>query len=250
MTGVINVCTDSLALDRGLELVRAHPQWILTAGGVPPHDVEAEGRDEQFQRFRKAALCGQLEAIGETGLDYFYHGGSAKAQKQFFIQHLHLAIECSLPVVIHCRNAFADLFDITEHEYKKGGGFYPAMVHCFTGTLEEMERIVDRGWYLSISGIVTFKNAISLRETVERVPNDRLLIETDTPYLPPRTYRGEKNEPSFIVETARCIGEIKHLSLEQVGRISVENGWNFLGKTPLSSSFSPPGPFVAEGESL
>src|SRR5690606_22155465 len=184
-----------------------------------PHDVEKEG-EEAFPLFAEAARTGKLAAVGETGLDYFYAGLNRELQKQYLKRYLHLALECDLPVIFHCREAFADLFAITDEEYKKGA---PAVLHCFTGTIEEAEQVLARGWHLSFSGIVTFKKSQALREVAKRVPLSQLLIETDTPYLAPQSKRGHPNEPSYVIETARYIAEAKGVSLEAVAAATFEN---------------------------
>ena len=133
---------------------------------------------------------------------------------------MHLALECELPIVIHCRDAFADFFQIIDEEYpvnKKG------VLHCFTGTLEEAKEVVKRDWYLSLSGIVTFKRSEELREVAKIVPLDQLLIETDTPYLAPQSRRGKQNEPSYLPETAKLIADVKGISLEELAKATANN---------------------------
>ena len=215
---ILNICTDPATLTRGLQLAAQYPQ-ILNAGATTPHDVEKEGV-LAFPVFAEAARSGQLVAVGETGLDYYYKELDRSVQKQFLIEYLHLAAECELPVIFHCREAFADLFEIVDGEYPKKA---PAVVHCFTGTLAEAERVIERGWYLSLSGIVTFKNSEMLRRVARWVPLEQLLIETDAPFLAPQSHRGQPNEPAFLVETAACIANAKGISVEEVVRATFDN---------------------------
>jgi TatD DNase family protein len=215
---IVNICTDPATLREGLALEQRFPQ-IKNAGATPPHDVEQEG-EEAFSLFAEAARMKKLIAIGETGLDYHYKELNPQVQKHFLKRYLHLALECNLPVIFHCREAFADLFAVTDGEYRKGA---PAILHCFTGTLEEAEEVLARGWYLSLSGIVTFKKSDTLREVAKRAPLKQLLIETDTPYLAPQSKRGKQNEPSFLPETAQCIALAKGISVEEVARATFEN---------------------------
>ena len=174
---ILNICTDVETLEKGLLLQKRHPQ-ISNAGATTPHDVEKEG-ESAFPFFAEAARSKKLVAVGETGLDYYYEHSNQEMQKRFLKRYLHLALECSLPVIFHCRDAFDDLFAIADHEYKKNA---PAILHCFTGTIHEAEKVLSRGWHLSLSGIVTFKKSEALREVARIVPLSQLLIETDTPY--------------------------------------------------------------------
>lgn len=216
---IVNICTNLATLREGLLLEERFPQ-IKNAGSTTPHDVDSEG-EEAFPVFAEAARSGKLAAVGETGLDYYYKELNPMIQKRFLIKYLHLALECHLPVIFHCREAFADLFSVTDAEYRKGA---PAILHCFTGNVREAEEVVSRGWYLSLSGIVTFKKSEDLRAVAQMVPLSQLLIETDAPYLAPQSRRGKQNEPSFLPETARCIAAAKGISVEEVAQATFRNG--------------------------
>lgn len=215
---IINICTDLSTLKRGLELHREHP-WVYNTGATTPHDVEKEG-ELYFSHFESAAKEGLLVAIGETGLDYYYEHSQKEVQKEFFIRYIQLAKECSLPLVIHCRDAFDDFFEIIDEHYPKGA---PGILHCFTGTLSEAKELIKRGWTISFSGIITFKKSEALRGVVEHVPIDQMLIETDSPYLAPQRRRGKTCEPAFVVETAEMVAEIKGLRLDEVAKITSKN---------------------------
>lgn len=221
ISAIVNICTDHETLDRGIALRQSYP-WVYNTAATTPHDVEKEGESE-FDKIARHARSGNLAAIGETGLDYHYHHSPKETQQLFLRRYLKLALECRLPVVIHCREAFADLFAILDEEYKVNGLHAPGVLHCFTGTLEEARQVIERGWYLSLSGIVTFKKSDELREAAKIVPLDRLLIETDTPYLAPQGRRGQQNEPAFLPETAACIALARGISLENVAQATAEN---------------------------
>ncbi len=221
---VINICTDLMTLREGLILKQRYP-WVLNAGATPPHDLESDG-NECFDAFSNAAKTGNLVAIGETGLDYYNVKTCRNLQKKFLIKYLQLAVSCHLPVIFHCRDAFADLFSIVDGEC---GRDIRAVVHCFTGTLEEAKKCVERGWMISLSGILTFKKSETLREIAKWVPLQQLLIETDAPYLAPEFYRGKKNEPSFITETANCLAKLKGMQIEKIAEITSENGLHLFG---------------------
>jgi len=215
---ILNICTDPESLKEGLFLATQHP-WIKNAGATTPHDVAEEG-EEAFPLFSAAAKGKKLAAVGETGLDYHYAYSPKEIQKQFLKRYLHLAAETHLPVIFHCREAFSDLFSVVDSEYPAQA---PAVLHCFTGTIQEAEQVIKRGWYLSLSGIVTFKKSEPLREVAKMVPLSQLLIETDTPYLAPQSQRGKPNEPSFIPEIAAAIAAAKGIAPEQVALATAEN---------------------------
>ena len=223
---VVNICTDKASLEAGLKLAEAQSPdgqpRIYNAASTTPHDVEKEG-EEVFPLMAEAARSGRLVAVGETGLDYFYEHAPRELQKDFLRRYLHLAIEVALPVVIHCRDAFSDFFEILDAEYLIDGKLGPGVLHCFTGTAEEAEQVVSRGWYLSLSGIVSYKKSEDLRAVAKQVPLDQLLIETDAPYLAPQPMRGKRNEPSFLPETAKVIAEVKGISLEELAAATSRN---------------------------
>ncbi len=204
---IINICTDKVTLERGL----LNSNKFYNTASTTPHDVESEGASF-FPLVVEAAKKGELVAIGETGLDYHYEYSKKSLQKEYFIKYLHLALETKLPVVIHCREAFSDFFDLIDSEYKSEKG----VLHCFTGTLEEAKEVVKRGWMLSLSGIVTFKKSLELKEVAKMVPLEQLFIETDAPYLAPQSKRGQQNEPAFIGETASHIAQLKNISIEEL----------------------------------
>lgn len=224
---IINICTDMLTLERGLELANRY-SWVYTAASTTPHDVEKEG-EALFPLMAYHAKAGHLVAVGETGLDYYYKHSDPQLQKHFLRRYLQLALECRLPVVIHCREAFADLFDVLDADYMEGGRYAPGVLHCFTGTVLEAEEVFKRGWYLSLSGIVTFKKSDILREVAKMAPLDRLLIETDTPYLAPQSKRGSQNEPSLIGETAAVIAAVRSIPVEEVVAATAVNARTLFG---------------------
>ncbi|NGX40161.1 MAG: putative metal-dependent hydrolase YcfH [Chlamydiae bacterium] len=211
---MVNICTDQASLEEGLKLGRRHSEVYNTAA-TTPHDVEKDG-EAFFPLVEKHAS--ELVAIGETGLDYYYEHSPKKLQREFLSRYFVLAEKVSLPLVFHCRDAFADLFSMADSEYKG-----EAVLHCFTGTIDEAKGVLDRGWYVSFSGIITFKRSEGLRKVVQYVPLDRLFVETDSPYLAPQGKRGKKNEPAYMVETVQRIAELKGVSMQEVEKATVEN---------------------------
>lgn len=218
LSKIINICTDLTTLERGLELVKDYP-WVYLAGATTPHDVEKEG-ELFFNHFARAAASEQLVAVGETGLDYFYEHSPKQMQRDFFIRYIKLALAHDLPLIIHCREAFDDFFAIIDEHYQKERA---GVLHCFTGTLSDAKKLVERGWYLSWSGIVTFKKSLSLQEIATWVPLENILIETDAPYLSPQSKRNKTNEPSFLPETAEMIAKLKGVSLQEVAQKASQN---------------------------
>lgn len=218
---IINICTGRTSLELGLILHEKYP-WVHTTAATTPHDVQEEGEDF-FPCVERAAMDGKLIAIGETGLDYFYAHSDKKIQQAFLQRYFFLSLKTKLPLIFHCRDAFSDLFAMADADYSGA----PAVVHCFTGTIEEAKAALDRGWYLSLSGIVTFKKSEALREVAKYVPLDRIFIETDSPYLAPQSMRGKQNEPSFLPETAQAVALAKGVSLSELAEATVENAKRF-----------------------
>ena len=214
---IVNICTDEESLQAGFFLREKNP-WVFNAAATTPHDVEKEGKNF-FPLVEQAAYSKQLIAIGETGLDYHYQHSPREIQKKYLEHYLMLSRRFDLPVIFHCRDAFADLFAIA--------GEVPAVLHCFTGSLEEAKKALDLGWYLSISGIVTFKKSQALQEIVKYVSLKHIFLETDAPYLAPVPYRGKINEPGFLPETAKMIAHLKQMSIEEVAKTTKENAEKF-----------------------
>jgi len=218
---IINICTNKASLEKGLRLAEKY-DCIYNTAATTPHDVEKEG-DIFFPIVDQIAENKQIVAIGETGLDYYYKYSPLETQKKFLQKYIKLAKKYNLPLVIHCRESFSDLFKIADTEGLKS----KAVLHCFTGTQIEAKEVLKRGWYISFSGIVTFKNSNELREVIEIVPLDRILIETDSPYLAPQVKRGKKNEPANVVEIAKTIAGVKNMNLDEVANITYKNAINF-----------------------
>lgn len=218
---IVNVCTDAEEMARGLALSQRFP-WVYPAAAAPPHDV-AGAIDPFYEEVERAATDGKLIAIGETGLDYLQESHDKEQQKSWLRRYFQLAMRLSLPLFVHCRGAFADLFAVADEVYPSDR----CMIHCFTGTKEEALEAVRRGWKISLSGILTFKNAQSLRDLAAELPLESLLLETDAPYLAPQSRRGQLCEPAFIFETAACLATLRGLSLEEIASATRHNATQF-----------------------
>ncbi|KAB0290130.1 YchF/TatD family DNA exonuclease [Vibrio fortis] len=185
--------------------------------GVHPLDVES---DFDFERMRRYASDDKVVAIGETGLDYHYQPETAELQQERFKQHVELAVELNKPLIIHTRNAREDTLAILrDGGAEKCGG----VIHCFTEDQAFADAAMELGFYISISGIVTFRQATELKGVVKNIPLDRLLIETDSPYLAPVPYRGKQNQPAYVVEVAAYIAKLKGISMKEVAQKTTEN---------------------------
>jgi TatD DNase family protein len=190
---------------------------VYATVGVHPHDT-AEATEAHWETFARLARAPRVVGIGETGLDFYYTHSPADVQRAAYRRSIALAREAGLPVVSHIRDAHADAAEIL----REGGGT-PGIIHCFTGGVTEARTYLDLGQYLSFSGIVTFKNAAAVREAAAFAPIDRILVETDAPYLAPVPYRGKRNEPAYIVETVRALAELRGVPAAQLDAATSEN---------------------------
>ncbi len=172
----------------------------------------------------------KVVAIGEAGLDYHYDNSPRDAQEQGFRQHIAAARETGLPLVIHSREADADMARILTEETGKGA--FPAVLHCFTGGRDLAFAAVEVGHYVSFTGILTFKNSQDLRDIAAALPAERVLVETDAPYLAPLPYRGKRNEPSYVVETTKVLADTRGVSAEEIARQTTENFYRLFNKVP------------------
>lgn len=189
---------------------------LLTCGA---HPLNQEDKTD-YQQLLELAQHPRVIAIGETGLDYFYAPETKEIQLDSFEKHIKAAIHLNKPLIIHTRDAQQDTLNmLRQHQAGKVGG----ILHCFTETWEMAQQAIEMGFYISFSGIVTFKNASALREVARRVPDERILIETDAPYLAPVPYRGQQNQPAYVVEVAKHLASIRGQSVEEIAKISREN---------------------------
>ena len=206
--------------------IAARYDWIYTTAGIHPHEAKGAG-SSHFEMLRQAAGGEKVVAIGEIGLDYFYDHSPREVQKQALIQQLEIAREARLPVIIHCRDAWDDLREIiTQHWVGCGIG---GILHCFTGSRDEAFRFLDWGFMISFAGNLTFKKAESLREVAREVPLDRLLTETDSPYLAPVPNRGKRNEPVFVLDVVRQLADLRGMNPEDMGTRTGLNFVSFFG---------------------
>ena len=202
---------------------------IYCSVGIHPHEAGAEP-EADAERLARLAEHPKVVAIGETGLDYFYDHSPRDAQDRSFRAHIGAARLTGLPVIVHTRDADDDTAAILTEEMEKGA--YPGLIHCFTSTQQLAEKAVDLGLTISLSGIVTFKSAATLQATAAWVPADRLLVETDAPYLAPIPMRGRRNEPAFVVHTAAKVAALRGTSVEDLASTTTANVRRLFRKIP------------------
>ncbi len=204
-----------------------HAPHIWASVGIHPHEADQHPDIDTAKLVAKSAHP-KVIAIGETGLDYFYDHSDRERQRASFRTHIAAARETGLPLIVHTRDAEEDTAEILSDEMGKGA--YPGVIHCFTASGAFADIALKLGLYVSISGIVTFKNAADLRETAARVPADRFLIETDSPFLAPVPHRGKSCEPAYVADTARFLAELRGVSAEDLAAQSTTNFYRLFTK--------------------
>jgi TatD DNase family protein len=200
---------------------------VVAAAGIHPNDV-AEAEPGEWERIVRLAESGRVAAIGETGLDWYRTTAPPDLQRDFFDRHLRLAQRLSLPVVIHTRESIRDVLDAVRAAVARGP--LAAVLHAFTGTAAEAAEAIDLGCHLGFAGMVTFRSSASLREVATGVPLDRLLVETDSPFLSPEPLRGRRNEPANVVHTARCLALARGEPLATFAAATTANARRLFGR--------------------
>jgi TatD DNase family protein len=217
------------SLDCGIQLAEKY-EFIYATIGIHPHEARL-ANDADFHELEQLAKRPKVIAWGEIGLDYFYDHSPRDVQWQVFLRQLQMAAAAKLPVVIHCRpseasdNAWEDCLKLLHEQWSPHG--LGGILHCFTGTWAHAKRALDMGFMISFAGNLTFPKAQQIRDAAKEVPLDRMLIETDSPFLAPVPNRGKRNEPAFVKEVARQLGEMRGLSTEEVGIRTTQNFYRF-----------------------
>jgi TatD DNase family protein len=217
------------SLDCGIQLSEQY-EFIYATVGIHPHEAKL-ATEADFQELEQLARRPKVIGWGEIGLDYFYDHSPREMQQEVFLKQMDLARAAKLPIVIHCRpsekseNAWDDCLQLLEEHWKSSG--LGGILHCFTGTWPHAKRALDLEFMISFAGNITFPKAQSIRNAGKEVPLERVLIETDSPFLAPAPYRGKRNEPAFVKEVARQLGELRGLSKEEVGDRTSDNFYNF-----------------------
>lgn len=223
---MLTICTHVSKFPQVLAVAERFDNVFCTVG-IHPHEAGNEAEPTAAELIRLAAHP-KVVGFGETGLDYYYEHSPRDRQKAGFRAHIRAARESGLPVVVHTRDAEADTLDILAEEHGKGP--FPGLIHCFSGSTELARGAVDLGLYVSFSGIVTFKKADALRETARAVPTERILVETDAPYLAPVPNRGKRNEPAFTAYTAETVAGLKNMESGAFAAATTDNFFRLFAK--------------------
>jgi TatD DNase family protein len=225
---MVTISTRVRRLDELLAIAERFDNVYCSVGTHPHHADEEDGisTDELVELTRHPKVV----ALGEAGLDYFYDNGSPEAQARGFRAHIAAARTTGLPLVIHTRDADEDCHRILEEEV--GRGAFRAVLHCYTGGRELAMRAIELGLSISFTGILTFKKSQALRDLAAELPADRIMVETDSPYLAPGKFRGKRNEPAYVVEVAKVLAETRGVSLDEISRQTTENFFRLFAKVP------------------
>ncbi len=215
---ILSICTTKDSFHKIIEIIKIDP-IIYGTYGIHPHEANTDvvTKDEII---KNVSSNKKIIAIGESGLDFYYNHSSKEKQISSFKLHIEAAINLNVPIIVHSRNAEKETFDIL-NEYKKSKP--KILMHCFTGSTEFANKLLTLGSYFSASGIITFKKSSNLQETFRLIPDDKLLIETDSPYLAPEPMRGKKNEPSYIKYTLEKLAVIKNVDVDKIDRVTSQN---------------------------
>jgi len=214
------ICTRITEIDKLLEYTKKH-DFIYSSVGIHPCNVTEQPKTQAAEIIKICEQNPKIIGIGETGLDYFHDVSAIDLQKFSFIEHIKASAETDLPLIIHSRSADIDMMEILESEQKNKN--FPALLHCFSSSKDLAKKALDLGIYISISGIVTFKNAVELQEIVKYLPLESLLVETDSPYLAPIPFRGKTNQPAFTKHVVEFIAQLKGLSAQEVTHQTTDN---------------------------
>jgi TatD DNase family protein len=229
---MVTISTRVRQHDALLAITQRFPNVYCSVGTHPHHADEEDGIPAE--ELIELTQHPKVVALGEAGLDYFYDNGSPEAQERGFRAHIAAARATGLPLVIHTRDADEDCGRILEDEMAKGS--FRAVLHCYTGGRELAMKAIGLGLSISFTGILTFKKSQALRDLAAELPADRIMVETDAPYLAPGKYRGKRNEPSYVVETAKVLAETRGVSVDEIARQTTENFFRLFSKVPAATA--------------
>ena len=224
---MLTISTEDKSFDKILKIVKEHKS-VYGTYGIHPHEAKSHQFIKSADIVDKVNQNKKIIGIGETGLDFYYNHSEKKDQISSFEEHILAAQEKNLPLIIHTRSAEKETFEILEKHLKKKDTKF--LIHCFTGTREFAFKLLDLGAYISASGVVTFNKSKELANIFKDLPNEKILVETDAPYLAPVPLRGKPNEPSYIIHTVKFLSKIKDLSFNDFSNITTDNFFNLFGK--------------------
>ena len=210
---LLTICTTLESFEK-IKLIIEKYKNIYGTFGIHPHETKDNTEVDCKYILNLKRKHKKVIGVGETGLDFFYNYSDKNIQIKSFVEHIHAASELDIPLIVHSRNAEIETYDILKSEKKNSN--LKVLIHCFAGSKDFSSKLVDLGCYISVSGIITFKNSMELCNTVSNIPMEKLLVETDSPYLSPIPYRGKTNEPSYIIHTIDKLSTIKKVSKEDI----------------------------------
>ncbi|MBM2820945.1 MAG: hydrolase, TatD family, partial [Candidatus Berkelbacteria bacterium] len=220
---ILNIGSNWETSLRAIEIAKKYPSGVYAAVGL--HPIHVQDEDFNFENLEKLAQDKKVVALGETGLDYYHGNGTKELQKEIFRKTITIANKIGKPLIFHSRDAGDDILSVFMEEKFEPKG----VMHCFAGNWQFAKYVLDLGLYLSFTGLITFSKNYETFEVIKNMPLDRLMIETDCPYMTPEPYRGKRNEPAFVIEVAKKIAEIKKISVEEVAEQTSKNAIELFG---------------------
>ena len=224
---MLTISTEDKSYEKILNIISKHKS-VYGTYGIHPHEAKRHKNISNLDIIEKVDLNKKIIGIGETGLDFYYNHSEQNDQINCFEQHIFASQEKNLPLIVHTRSAEKETFEILKKHIKRKN--FKILIHCFTGSREFAFKLLDLGSYISASGVVTFKKSKDLANTFKDLPNNKILVETDAPYLAPVPLRGKSNEPSYIIHTVKFLSEMKKLSFNEFSNITSNNFFNLFGK--------------------
>tara|TARA_B100000941_G_C28494704_1_gene550146 strand:+ start:516 stop:1292 length:777 start_codon:yes stop_codon:yes gene_type:complete len=223
---MLTISTEDKSFDKILKIISEHKS-VFGSYGIHPHEAKSHQHIKSSDILKKINLNKKIIGIGETGLDFYYNHSEKNEQISCFEEHIYAAQKKDLPLIVHTRSAEKETLEILRKNLKKKE--FKILIHCFTGTREFAFKLLDLNAFISASGVVTFKKSVDLANTFKDLPNEKILVETDAPYLAPVPLRGKSNEPSYIIHTVKFLSEIKKISFDEFSRITTNNFINLFG---------------------
>ena len=224
---LLTISTKNESFDQIIKIINKYPS-VYGTYGIHPHESKNYEDINCLFILNKIKQNKKIIGIGESGLDFFYNHSEKDVQLKMFEEHIHASQESGMPIIVHTRSAERETFEMLKSEFNNKN--FKILIHCFTGTKEFAHKLLDIGCYISASGIITFKKSSELADTFKTIPNNRLLVETDSPYLSPDPLRGKSNEPSHIIHTVKFLSNLKNLNENELSNITSDNFFNLFGK--------------------
>ena len=224
---LLTISTEDKSFDKIINIISQN-KCVYGSYGIHPHEAKNHLLIKSEDIIKKIKLNKKIIGIGESGLDFYYNHSDKKDQIKCFEEHIVAAQKTQIPLIIHTRNAELETLEILKNKLKRKN--FKFLIHCFTGSKEFAFKLLDLGAYISASGVVTFKKSEELANTFKEMPNDKILVETDSPYLAPVPLRGKSNEPSFIIHTVKFLSKLKNISFEDFSKITTKNFFNLFGE--------------------